>query len=586
MNRVLLRLGQMVLAVACVWLLATTLYASIRYLRPGPVLDFWGALPFLRAVSEGPWSWALFWEITSGAHRLVIPRLFFWLDFSWGSLRQGWLLALAWLALAGSAGIVLYWVWRALRDAQARWLAVFLVVFGLGSAHQLLNLIFTFNLQWTWSVLFALLSITALIKADGIREQGSVPIFWYLLAVMLSVALVFTTFSLPSLLMVWIALSWFLGWPRRVIVIGAVVLFLFALWYLSTMPWLNDFFHLLDREGAKYPGMQQQLHFYGKIVINLCFFVLVYLGSPLSEHSLWLGSLLGAVSLVWLLSVAHVFPQASTHPSVRALLCLCLAYAGFVLGMALSTALGRGVIDVAFNPRFRTVVMPFLVMAGLMLVVVSQYWSKTARFMTSVLLLALSLAVVLPGHVRQIHEFSGEYDHYMRPMLAMAAGLEDPAVVHESLWPMWWQSNNDLMMPHRDFMRDRGVGIFGTLFYRQMNTEIAVAEKLHVAHETIKSLPGGGYLWQGHTDRCGRDGRVAVVDMQGRVLGTGMVMRALPNRDWRVLYQLFQPLCRPGHPRAWTAYLSADAQPNAEVMAVVFEAGKPLGVGTASVPKS
>lgn len=556
---------------------ASTLIASVHYLRPGPGFDFWGnAMPFLQAAVDGPWSWFLFWEVGGSGHSLVVPRLLFLAEWHWGGFRNLGLLAVAWLALLGSGLLILRVVWRDARlDTGSRLLSVFLVLLLLGSGHHMNNLAYSFNMQWTVGLFLALSCITAVIQVrDSDRPCG-----WVWIAVLTAVLLVFTTFSLPALLMAWLMLAWCLR-IRRSVCLGVAALLLIALLvYAWHMPWLHGIqWHGTDTGS---PGLSDLWHL---LLPAIGLFILVYLGSPVSEYSLWAGACLAVMALAYL-GLQVIRSRASSLSSrEQALLWLAAGYGAFALGMAASTALGRVVFfDLAYSPRFRTLVLPFLLLILLVLVARMQHWPGQLRGLASIMLVTVVTGLVVPGHIGQIKEFSNEYDLFMPPHVAMAVGLSDPAVVHESVRPANWPEDNARMMQYRDFLRDHRRGIFATPLFAQLGTSLTLpVSQLVEQPEAAVSLPGGGYRWQGVTEHCGSDGRVAIVDQIGTVVGSGFVYRGRSEDSLQMMYRVFLPLCRLGYPRHWQAFLTKSVAPGESVTAVVFDRGAVMPIARAT----
>lgn len=559
------------------WLFTTTLVASVHYLRPGPGFDYWtGAMPFLRAAIDGPWQWPLLWEYYAGAHRLLLSRVLFLVEWLVSDFRGYCLLAFSWLALLASAVIMAKAVWAEKAfDKTSRWLCLLLIIFGLGSAHHLNNLVYTFNQQWTSGLLLVLLAIKGVMacQRENTRRKA---IAYAALALLCTFLLAMTTFSILAIIVTWLALCWLLAlrWP---ITVGVFVCLLLA--FIATVASLP----LLDALASNGIGSDNLPLFILQALLYLTLNSLRYLGSPLTEYSQPAGVTLAFAALLLLVVVAV---QHKRQHLVNPLVVLATAYAVFVTGMALSTAVGRLEPHHAINPRFRTFIVPFLVFAGIVCVYQIQNYKPTLRVALSTVLLAAALLVIVPGHLRQMFKFSEEYDLYLPGSIALASGFSDVSVVHESRFAMFQKVDNVQMLKYRDFMQHHQRGIFASDFYQQIGKHVDLG-KLSTTNSdtTVTAIKGGGYLWQGTTEQCGADGRVAVADTSGTVIASGMVNRKLTASGWQQLYEVFLPYCRAGHAAAWRAYIPPTASnSNAPFYALVFVKQMPQMLARTELP--
>lgn len=550
-----------VAGIAAAWVFASTLAGSLHYVRPGPSFDFWGsAMPLLRGAAEGPWEWQLLWERVGDAHHLLIPRILFLLEWYLGDFRNEVLLGFSWVALFLSAVILARAVWSDHdMDATTRATSLVFIVLGLGSAHHMNNLAYTFNQQWTSGLLLTLIWIQGIIRCTYAKN------FWNCLmhvgiTVTAGFLLAATTFSIPAILFSWIVMSMILP-MRRTIAIGiALMLLLITMVYLNTLPMAAN----LGKTGVASP-----LVIAATVLVVIPLSTLRFLGSPVAEYSLGAGILLAVIALYMFTTT---FLHARRTPQQKLFPLLAIGLASVVIMMAVSTAIGRADPAQAISPRFRTYVMPFLVCAAILAAGKVQFFTPVWRTIFRGALVAIAFLVVIPGHCRLLFKYSDEYDRYVPPFIALATGLTDEDAVYQALMRKFRAEDNRQMLGHRDFLQHHQKGIYATSFYRQIGSVVTTDTGLAADAATkLVALNDGAYRWEGTTDHCDREGRVAVADETGRVVGAGMVHRGLPDKSWRVLYQVFLPYCRSHHRTRWTAYLPPDTARGATFHALVFD---------------
>lgn len=575
-------------AIVCALLVAASAFiASIRYLRPGPGFDYWaGAMPFLQSAIDGPWLWGKLWEVYGGAYIMVVGRLLYLLEWIVGDFRNYWMLAFCWLSLASTAAITLWVVWKdEYLDSQSRLLCVLLVLLACFSGQHMNNLSYTFNAPSPASVSFCLLFIVAVFQGHE-SQNRSVQLRYGLLAVLVAILLALSIFSLPALLATWVAMALGLRMNWRLNAAVTTILIIATLGYVSVMPpvQLLQYHFYFGSE----PDVAGAISFW-LLLEAIALFVLQYIAAPFSEYSLTLTTVAGALILFGMLlfSWKHLSSFRSTRPSL--LIWLIVAYAVYLLALAFCTSLGRlGAADLMVSPRYRSYVTPFLMLSGIAAVYEIQFFQRGIRNFFTGCIVVLAFAIVLPAHNRLIGQFSKEYDTYVTPFVAMSVGLTHIDVVHQSYWGVWWDADNKQMLGYKDFLHDHGKGIYAEPYYRQIGQRITLPDTANavLVNETasVELLPGGGYQWKGRTDQCGTDGRIALVNAQGDIVGAGLISRELPDKNWRINYEVFLPYCRANHLASWTGFLPQSAKVGDVFTAVTFIQGEPIVLEKAVMP--
>jgi hypothetical protein len=558
-----------IVAAACVLaalVLVSTVVGSFRYVRVGPEVDYWGAaMPFLQAAVEGPWSWSLLWQISSGAHCLALPRLIFLSEWYVDDFRNIGTLCISWLLLLGSAGIVLRAVWAESElDWLSRVLCVFLVVMGFGSAQHMNNLAYSFNIQWPLDLFLSLLFIYLLVANRIFQATFEKFLCRVVTIVLVAVLLSISGFTLPALFVCLATILVGLKNQRIHSVLILICAAVVTIAYILFLPFVQNMLHQLLGKSSDISNNIKVTD----IFFSVLQFSFLYLVSPISEMSRQLGLLLSIVILLFC-CLQFIYRRRGNDRSI--LFWLVMGYAAFAVGMAVSTAIGRGIMpDLAFNPRYRTIAVPYLALVAILLVCCMQKWNATARVLCSLMLIVITMLTVIPGHIRLLKQFSGEYDQYSIPVISIAVGLE-PRAKRQINISAFGEVDWDLISRARAFLRQHRRGIYATPLFTQLGERVKLPNQQSVGStRELRALPGGGYKWQGYTDQCGSDGRVAVVNADGKIIGSGAVSRKIASDGWRVIYDGLLPLCRAGHPVLWTAYLPATVSAGDTVSAVSF----------------
>lgn len=554
-----------------------TLTAALLYLRPTPGFDYWVAgLPFLQSAIEGPWQWSTLWQQHAQAHHLVLSRLLFLADWYLDDFRGYGLLAANLLALAASASLVIYHLWRTPQlNQRSRWLALLLLCMASASSHHLHNLVFTFNTQWISGLLLILLSIHAVIKCS---QSLTTPTrrLWGLCASVSALLLAYTTFSLPSLLLCWFLLVYFLRIPLP-LAVGVSLLLVMALFgYLLNSTYLAGF----SQGDSSLLAADKIL----ALLQHLVTYVGLYLGSPLSELSRWQGLLLAAISLCLVLTVGLPLLKQRLPAADNSLWIMMLVYCAFIISMAAVTALGRFDINMAHAPRFRAFVMPFLVFAAIAALQLASRLKTYPQLAIQALVVSVFLYVLLAGQGLQLQRYSAEYDEYMPGAVAMASGLSDQEVVHESRFKMYQKENNQQILAYRDFLLRHQKGIFADPLYRQIGKPVAwLPGPAPNTPNTLAALAAGGYRWYGQGLPCKLQGKLLVIN-EHQAIGGGFIRRGLPDKSLSNARDMLLSHCDAQQGRLWEAYVPPGLDPGQPIRVIAYQDGVPLTIAQTVLP--
>lgn len=127
--------------------MANTLRLVWQYFVRIPFLDYW-AFFFDLIYARGEFAWSLVWNIHN-EHRLVLPKLIFYLDYSWNQARGTLPVAISLLSSAGTALLL------ARYPKPRPWWQTGLLIAILLGAGQLENSIIPFQVQMPLAIFFA-----------------------------------------------------------------------------------------------------------------------------------------------------------------------------------------------------------------------------------------------------------------------------------------------------------------------------------------------------------------------------------------------------------------------------------------------
>lgn len=320
----------------------------------GPFRDYWEVMPLIEATFTLPiqqWPWHELWEPYGGAHRLVIPKLLFILDFHLTGGSNTLILLASMICLAGTFLLV---AWRVRQcypdDPQMQRLGASIALLTLFSATQLFNLNYSYDTQWFGSVFFSTL---ALFIASQDRF-GETPVIHS--AAALSAALLASLNNMAGFL-VWPSLLLLLlsrthgGLRISIAIIGMGVLAVF-------LPGTTG--QAVSPVNPEHPWLS-----WLGIFVHVIRYDALYLASPISRQ--WP---VAAGTLAWIAMGFVCFTgwQQRRSPASGLLVLLALLALQALL-VASATAWGRIFypLDMAMAERYQAIAMVFMLCAGITL---------------------------------------------------------------------------------------------------------------------------------------------------------------------------------------------------------------------------
>jgi hypothetical protein len=321
-----------VAALSTLFFVVAVLYGTWLNYSPVPLSDSWsGIVGFYLDALDDPWAW---WR-QHYDHRILVSKLFFWLDMRYLGGSNAPLLGLNFLLMLGIGATFQAYARYLLdlREGETRLLLLAGLMLLALSWIQRQNITWEFQNQFYWVYLLPLLACFAMARSV---KAGTA---WLVLSLALGVASTFSMangiFALPILAM--LALALFRSW-RQVLPTGLLAVACIGLFFLG-------YEHT--------PGREQGMEFFHEHPLTVVAYTLAYLGNPFywiagRIEAAVAGGAMAVALLGWLLCSARL----RRSPFALAL----FAYAAYIIGTAAVTALGRAFynLELAASSRYTT----------------------------------------------------------------------------------------------------------------------------------------------------------------------------------------------------------------------------------------
>jgi hypothetical protein len=309
---------------------------GIRAYSPVPFWDMWdGYLGFFSKVMSGDMS---AWWAQHNEHRIVLARVFFWMDLALFA-GQGWFLIVVNYLLQAIVCILFWTIWKESRNEKHHWIGYFLIAW-------LFWWIQKNNLEWGFQsqfILAQLLPLAALYFLHRAAHSESNFNKWYVLALCLGILSIGSmangVLALP-IMMVYAVLAR-MGLRRIVILCVASVFALMAYFYGYVAP----------------AGHGSLGHALRTNPFGLLHFIAVYMGGAFSFGNKHVGIWTATIAGIFLVMSSVFFAfKALANPTEETLRLALLAFILYIGGTALGTAGGRLIfgVDQALASRYMT----------------------------------------------------------------------------------------------------------------------------------------------------------------------------------------------------------------------------------------
>lgn len=399
---------------AAIFFWGAAIAGAFNAYSPVPFWDMWnGYLDFYIRAGQGDWST---WWAQHNEHRILLARIFFWIDLAWFD-GAGWFLLCVNYVLLLLVGVVFC---LALKDSETKYYRGFsaFVFLWIASWAQHENLTWGFQSQFILAQLLPLSAFFVLHKDSS--NQGK-SLGYFVLACLLGLLSVGTmangVLALP--LMAVYALVMRLGWLRVVTLVMLAALGVVAYFYGYHAPESRGSLVAVLKE---HPG-------------GLIHYVLLYIGGPFSYFvdNRKVGAVLApAAGLLLIVLTSFSLWRALRDVRRNSLEMALLAFILYVGGTALGTASGRlsHGVDQALSSRYMTPAL--MAWAALFVLLLPRIARRcAARQWLLWIPLALLMLSMLPLQLKAFRSNAAELFEQKIAALAVEIGVKDkPQINH------------------------------------------------------------------------------------------------------------------------------------------------------------
>jgi hypothetical protein len=382
-------------------------YSSIPY------WDMWnGYLGFYTKFSSGDWSalWAQHNE-----HRIVLARIFFWLDIRYFH-GQGWLLIIVnYLLLSFATAVIVMAGKKLLKQREDQYLLWFLVAWMFfWSQHD--NLTWGFQSQFFLAFLLPLVSILLLWQS---HQSSKSDVLYFNLSLLTGVACVGSmangVIAIPLLFVYSLFLK--VSWRR------SLLLFIFSLLFLSL------YFHGYQSQ----PGHGSLITVIKSDFFGLFRYMASYLASPFSAviGHLSLRPVLEVLGFFVIFFTAYQLVKNYIKGKVESLNFALLTFVVYVIASAFLTAGGRLIfgLDQALSGRYTT---PAIMVWSVIFLILAQSLKNKRKVM--VFVSGFVLICMLPMQLKALKNMNSDLTERSVAALSLALNLEDEDQI-KSIFP-------------------------------------------------------------------------------------------------------------------------------------------------------
>lgn len=385
---------------------------GVRAYSPVPFWDMWdGYLGFYIKVASGDWS---AWWAQHNEHRIVLARIFFWLDIALFA-GQGWFLVVINYLLQGTVCMLFWIIWKERSHDKHRWIGYFIIVW-LFWWIQKDNLEWGFQSQFILAQLLPLAALYTLyrsVKAEVNSDK------WFLSALALGIVSIGSmangVLALPIMTVYAVVARMQL---RRIVILGLVsVCALGAYFYGYAAP-------------AGHGSIGDALR---SNPLGLMHYVFLYLGGPFSFGNSAAGVWVATTAGIFLVTSSVGFAiKALAKPKDETLRLALLAFILYIGGTALGTASGRLIFGVNQALESRYMTPSLMAWAALLILYLPQI--NTMRLSAENILwvwFAILLLLMLPKQLESLRSEKTRNFHRKLAALAVELGVKDePQIKH------------------------------------------------------------------------------------------------------------------------------------------------------------
>jgi len=508
---------------------ASSLLLTYKSQIPGPVRDFWTFIPMLEALDRGESLMPLLFKFHANAHRLVVPKLLYLVEYSFFQGRNSFLMSLSVIIHLISVFILLRVIQNRINGLKRNEIIfAFGLILALSfSAIQYPSLIRPWNIAWQLCTSGMIAAFASLLRIQSSDQQGrpGEAWSWWVGAILAGLT---ANYSLGSGLLIWPSLL-LVGFLMRLrwrflagfAIAGFVAIRVFNLFRDPTTK-------LIERPG------------------DIAQWMLKCLSVPISWDHQAAGMLFAALGISTAGALALRLLRRRSPPLPAE--CLLLGVMVVSLGGIVMASISR--MDMGWHrPRYQTLTLPFWMSLGL-LGLLTLRGLKTNRQLAStgaMLLTTLWLSgVVLPAHFQSIKDATSAVKQDRLAKIAILMGAEH-RILYERVLPIRnLRRGKDLAVSSRAFMTGHRLGVFADghheLLARSMN-DSGLSTRADSCHgkvrspiKELKQTPGIGRVRGSVSARPGsrlQDVLLVAASPDGAIIGmAGILDRRFDPLGW------------------------------------------------------
>ena len=421
----------------------------------GPIKDFWQFMPLLQAFDRGESLMPLLLSPHGGAHRIVVPRLFFLAEYSFFQGTNLFLMSVGVIAHLILVAVLL----RAVQNKRNR-LTRTELVFSVGlilalnlSATQFPNFVRPWNVAWYLCATGMIAAFACLIRANASNQQG-LPVrawgWWVGTVVMTWIA----SYSMANGLLIWPSLL-LIGFVMRLpgrFQAGSAIAGVISI-QLFDLP----------------PGQHTKLIERADEIIS---WMLKCLGSPLTWNHETAGLLLAALGTLaaGVLVLRLLMRRTPALPGE----CLLLGLMVFSWGSVAMIAVGR-VQRVWDSPRYQTVVLLFWLSVVLLGVLAFRRSRANQHLASSGVMLIATLwlaGIIFPAHLESTSKMTRFVQKMRTANTAVLMGVESKVHYRVVLPFSDHRHRRNSVASHRVFLEEKRLGVFAHGYHELLSRSL------------------------------------------------------------------------------------------------------------------
>jgi len=536
-----------------------TLYLCFAIEWRGPFRDLWEFVGLIQEQLNGHWDLDALIEPYGGIHRIMVPRLLFYLDYRFAAGSNLLALSVTVLLHVTTSYLLIRSVLKfSMFSINDRIWIISIILLYFFSTTQIYNLIYISDNQ---VVIGNSLSVfSAAIFCFYLQKEKSCYLY------LSNIIMIIACLSHSSSLMIWpatIVIMILLKKPGKEIIIQlAAIVIVLGLYVSGHDP--------LDTSGVVVPLWKKLIVALYNVVAHvdgILRYIGLHLSSPTSRHYPVSGIMVSYVSIAYLLSIIYRIYKKRWQPKNGELFWITLALYGFFI--AVITAYGRQIYpNSALTDRYQTLVMTYW--AALMILI----YVDIKRSNPSLVLITpvMSLILLLPYQYKNAEEMAWLSTRVTTAHTAAITGITDIDTIAATLSHPLLMDKKNLVEVYNDYFRKNKLSYFSDdiAYYfldenvgkpfpetinlsENCNGSLLFVEKISSASSN-KDAGAQSYkiIGQGYTDNNAATENVLVMDGQRKIIGLA--------RNFRPKGEFFPLALRDSQTQQWIGFIHTQGE--------------------------